>query len=79
MKLYNRNNFDLKTIIDGNEVILPAGKKVEVCDGFVDRILKIYPFLEKEVKKSPKLAGVGKVVRKLIGKVAKVAKPKTKK
>jgi len=75
MKLYNKENFDLKTIIDGNEVILPAGKKVEVCDGFVDRILKIYPFLEKEVKKSPKLAGVGKMVSKLVGK----AKPKTKK
>lgn len=73
MKLYNKKeNSDLKITIDGNEVVLPAGKKVEVCDGFVDKILKIYPFLEKEVKKSPKLAGV---VSKSVGK----AKPKTKK
>uniref|UniRef100_A0A6M3ISJ8 Uncharacterized protein n=1 Tax=viral metagenome TaxID=1070528 RepID=A0A6M3ISJ8_9ZZZZ len=46
MKLYNPLKDDIKTVIDGNEVLLPAGATVEVCDGFVDRIRKVYPFLE---------------------------------
>jgi hypothetical protein len=72
MKLYNPIKDDIKTVIDGNEVLLPAGKKVEICDGFVDRIIKIYPFLE--VVASKKVFG-GKKSNKIVGS----AKPKGKK
>ena len=57
MKLYNPTKDDLKTVIDGNEVLLPAGAKVEVCDGFVDRIRKIYPFLEVVASKRKIVVG----------------------
>ena len=73
MKLYNSTENDIKTIIDGNEILFSAGKKVEVCDGFVDRIRKIYPFLEVVASKN-RIGGV-KSGKKSFGS----AKPKGKK
>ncbi len=74
MKLYNSLKSDLKTVIDGNEIIFPAGAKVEVCDGFVDRIRKIYPFIEVVASKKIAIGGKAKAVAKSLGN-----KPKTKK